>query len=288
METYNDNLNVAIIGLVRGYPNNKSKYEDLLLRNSKIYENVNSKLNIPYKMIIFHEGNISEDHQKYIQEKSQENLNFIDVSKIFNQYKNIDGYKIMCKFHMYFLWDYVSEYDYVIRIDEDIFIEKFDKNIIQKMNNKNIEFCYSKLSYESHTPTNNTLPIFIKEMYELKEKNFYNHLFPYTNFYISKTSIWKQKNIENILKKIATSTDQEKYRWGDLPVLGSLINIEKFNTKRMQGLTYYHSSHNILVINKFYSYILEYFHIKRFMNMYPNFFKSIKKIAKILLLKKLS
>ena len=78
----------------------------------------------------------------------------------------------MCKFQMYYLWDYVSDYDYVIRIDEDIFIEKFDNEIIEKMKNKNIDFCFSKLSYESHIPTNNTLPNFIKEIYNLKIQNF--------------------------------------------------------------------------------------------------------------------
>ena len=102
MKTDNDNFNVAIIGLTRGYPNNKSEYANLLLRNSKIYEIINSKIINPYKLILFHEGNISLSDQEYIQKNSPEILQFIDLSNLFNKYKDIDGYKIMCKFQIYY------------------------------------------------------------------------------------------------------------------------------------------------------------------------------------------
>ena len=40
-------------------------------------------------------------------------------TSVFNIYPGIDGYKIMCKFQMYYLW-IMFDYDYVIKIDEDI------------------------------------------------------------------------------------------------------------------------------------------------------------------------
>ena len=88
------------------------------------------------KIILFHEGNISDKDQNYIINNTNGQIYFVDVHEVFNIYPGIDGYKIMCKFQMYYLWDYVSDYDYVIRIDEDIFIEKFDNEIIEKMKNK--------------------------------------------------------------------------------------------------------------------------------------------------------
>lgn len=282
MKTFNDNFKVAIIGLTRGYPNNQSKYSDLLLRNSKIYENINSKLLNPYKLIIFHEGNISFSDQKYIQKNSPEDLQFIDISNLFNKYSSTDGYKIMCKFQMYYLWQYVKEFDYVVRIDEDVFIEKYDEKTIQKMAKKNIDFYFSKLSYESHIPTNKTLPFFIKKHYGLKNIKFYNHLFPYTNFYISKTNIWLIPRVNELLKKIAESTEQIEFRWGDLPVLGCLLNLENFNYQRLKKLSYLHDSHNIYVKSNALSPILEIVNFKRIRYKFPNFYNGLKFIVKLL------
>ena len=36
----------------------------------------------------------------------------------------------MCRFNFYGIWKYLENYDYVMRVDEDVIIEKFDiKNI---------------------------------------------------------------------------------------------------------------------------------------------------------------
>ena len=272
---------VAIVGLTRGYEGNLDNYKDLIKRNKLIFDNINSNIPNPYELILFHEGNIPISDQSYIQDNSPEMIRFIDVGEVFKKYKNIDGYKIMCKFQMYYLWNYVEEFDYVIRVDEDILVENFDKNTIQEMENKKIDFYYSKLSYESHVPTNNSLPKFIKELYELKNTKFYNHLFPYTNFYISKTNIWRKESVFTKLKEIAECRDQEKFRWGDLPVLGCILKIENMNTKRLRNLSYYHSSHNTLVRNHIFSGMYDIFHYKRFIYMFPNFFYNLKKVIKL-------
>jgi len=280
MKTYKDNFNVAIIGLTRGYPDNKSQYNDLLLRNKKIYENINSKQSKPYKLILFHEGNISLSDQDYIQNNSPENLQFVDISSLFEKYKYTDGYKIMCKFQMFYLWDYVKEFDYVIRIDEDVFIEKFDVSTINKMNKKNIDFYFSKLSFESHVPTNQTLPFYIKNYYNLNNINFYNHLFPYTNFYISKTNIWKIPKINQLLKDIAESSEQIEFRWGDLPVIGCILNLENLKYRRLKTLSYMHDSHNLFVESNILTPILERINLKRVRYRFPKLYSFLKKSIK--------
>ena len=60
----------AYICLVRGYED-VDDYKTLILRNKSIHKTINSKLDEPFDMIIFHEGNISKDHQNYIKEKSR-------------------------------------------------------------------------------------------------------------------------------------------------------------------------------------------------------------------------
>ena len=167
MTTKIKNEKVAIVGLTRGYNGNLDKYNDLIKRNHSIYKNLNSKLKTPYNLILFHEGNISSHDQKYIKDNSPELIEFISVvEKLFKKFKDIeesDGYKIMCKFQMYYIWDYVKEYDYIIRIDEDIFLNQIDLESIKYMENHKIDFLYSKLSYESHVPTNKHTAKFYKE-----------------------------------------------------------------------------------------------------------------------------
>jgi len=268
--------NVAIFGLVRGYEGNLKKYSDLITRNNSIYNHIVSKLKNPYHMLLFHEADLTEEDKKFIQKNYQGELEFISVDSLFKKYKKttpVDGYKIMCKFNMYYLWNYIFEYDYVIRVDEDIEIINFDIKTIDSMYKNKVDFSYSKLSFESHIPTNETLPFFIKSKLGLKNYNFYNHLFPYTNVYVSNTSYWKNKNIQILLKEVAESHEQLENRWGDLSVLGCVLNIFKSNTQRLSGIKYKHISHKALIKNKFYLNFLDYIHYKRLFNKYPKLFK---------------
>ena len=59
-------MKCAVIGLVKGY-NNMNRYNELIKRNNKLYENFIKKFN--YDVIIVHEGNINKKHQEYIQSK---------------------------------------------------------------------------------------------------------------------------------------------------------------------------------------------------------------------------
>ena len=50
------------------------------------------------------------------------------------------GYKHMCHFWSMDFMDYLSEYKYIIRIDEDCFITKFNEIILEKMRDEEIYF----------------------------------------------------------------------------------------------------------------------------------------------------
>ena len=128
--------NVAIFGLVRGYEGNLDKYSDLITRNNSIYDLVISKLNNPYYMILFHEADLIEEDKKFIRENYKGEIEFISVDSLFKKYNKTtseDGYKIMCKFNMYYIWNYIFKYDYVIRVDEDIELLKFDIKTIDNL-----------------------------------------------------------------------------------------------------------------------------------------------------------
>ena len=111
------NFKIAIAALVRGYDNLDS-YHELIERNRHISENIELKKNHEYKYILFHEGNIFNDHQKFIQDNTDFKINFIDVSHCFDiskeledsaiqesgrKYKSDKGYRLMCRFNSYYM-----------------------------------------------------------------------------------------------------------------------------------------------------------------------------------------
>jgi hypothetical protein len=126
----------AIVVLTRGYTN-INKYTSLIYRNQAIAVNLREK-SIP--IVIFHEGNIFLTHQDYIKKHTPLlNIQFINVKELNKAFldhkKKIPvyeatkgfslGYRHMCSFWFVNFWDYLEDYDYILRIDEDCFI-KFD------------------------------------------------------------------------------------------------------------------------------------------------------------------
>ena len=203
----NNKMKIAIFALTRGYPQEKSSYRSLIKRNTSIYEHINKFRDNPADIILFHEGNISSNDQKYINSFYPENLIFKDVSQYFNvKDLNLEGeekfnlgYRQMCRFNMYHIWEEVKEYDYILRVDEDVEIKKFDPYVFEYMESKNIKYMTGRFTEDTHELTNSTLPPFLKENTNLNVKKIYNHRNPYTNLYATKVDFWRQDNVWSLL-----------------------------------------------------------------------------------------
>ena len=253
-------IKIAIVGLVRGYPQNKKLYESLIIRNNSIYKNiVNLRDNI-IDVIIFHEGNISSDDQDYIKSHSYENIKFKNVSQYFINNNDLElleknkfnlGYRQMCRFNMYHIWEEVKEYDYILRVDEDVEITKFDPYVFEYMESKNIKYMTGRFSKEIHKLSNETLVPFLKEFTNLNIKKTYDHKFPYTNLYSTSVKFWRSEENIHLLKKIALSDEQIVYRWGDIPVLGNLLNHNNEKIFLFPKLEYKHVSHDLIIKNNY-------------------------------------
>ena len=253
-------MKFAIGALVRGYTDNES-YGTLISRNQAIKNVFIKKLKIHTDMILFHEGNITENQQNYIVDKSDIPIKFIDVSDDFIYDRNLEsrsvdfdrfksGYRLMCKFNASGIWKYLGEYKYFMRIDEDVIVKKADIKLLNNTKNLNNSFYTVALSDETHDPTNETLPFYLKSLFHLENINFYNHKFPYTNLYITDVSIFQREEIMDLLSTIGDNDDQFIYRWGDLPVLGSVLNIFDIEIKKLKKTQYFHESHNVIVGKK--------------------------------------
>lgn len=220
----------AIIALTRGYRDRK-RYSQIINRTISIKQHIRGE----YDLILFHEGNISEEDQTVIITKSGTQIKFVDISQSWK-----GGYEGMCRFMIYDIWQYCSEYEYVMRIDEDCIIKSCDFDPFEVCKGK--DYLTSVWWGESHSETNATLPAFIQELTGAEPSTFYNNRFPYTNVSLAKVSF--MQGLKE-LKTISESPLQKANRWGDLPVIGALLNIYGTEVSTLKGLSYHHASHNM-------------------------------------------
>lgn len=157
----------------------------------------------------------------------------------------------MCRFNMYHIWEEVKEYDYILRVDEDVEITKFDPYVFEYMESKNIKYMTGRFSKEIHKLSNETLVPFLKEFTNLNIKKTYDHKFPYTNLYSTSVKFWRSEENIHLLKKIALSDEQIVYRWGDIPVLGNLLNHNNEKIFLFPKLEYKHVSHDLIIKNNY-------------------------------------
>ena len=249
----------CITVLTRGYDNILS-YSKLIKRNKQIdLYLINKNIDI----LIFHENNITIEQQTYIKEQTPLlNIKFINIlNGAFNKDKELIkfdestnlfglGYRHMCSFWFVDFWKFVKEYDYLIRIDEDCFID-FDINIIFNQLNKYIivagnyssdaDFVTIGLNEFTLNFINNT-PEFNFKKYDKKNPGG-----PYSNLFgISLCSIRDNNILQKYINEIDKSNYIYKRRWGDLPLWGEIIYyiLGEETMLITNEIKYFHESHN--------------------------------------------
>jgi len=264
----------AIVVLNRGY-DDIYKYDRLINRNNNIYNKIilESKLN-NFDFIIFHEGNIINEQQEYIKSKTPQieilfkNIKDVYPYNAFDNNKNILnmdlcpptelsnsfslGYKHMCHFWSIDFLEYLKDYKYILRIDEDCLLNTFDKNIFNIMKEKNIIFI-SPFFQEQDNPDvivglDKLLNKFINENNIKPYKNFTDIKCPYTNLMIVDIEYFNNHIItKKFLNYIEMSNGIYSNRWGDLPILGiilsTFINPELYSN--YIDISYMHDVHRV-------------------------------------------
>lgn len=256
----------AIVVLTRGY-DDLSNYKLLIMRNRRISKNFYLKLSNPEKwdIIIFHEGNITLNHQEYIQSKSP-NLPLQFKSIPFKNNNSVCslcpptkvsvsfsmGYKNMCYFWSIDFLEYLKDYEYILRIDEDCLIKSIPENIIEMYKDKNIVFSSPHFQGDDDFPVIVGMKkLFVKYMKKngLQPQKI-DIRCPYTNVMILNIHYFRNNHIvQNILQLIKASNCIFSNRWGDLPIWGHILTLlidPKIYTEE-KFICYLHESHGRMI-----------------------------------------
>lgn len=275
---YSDKIAIAV--LTKGYDDIR-QYQMLIDRNNSIFDKIVSHSKYQFDMLIFHEGNITTEHQEYIASQSKLPLLFKNVKEhgncsAFDDTRNklnmelcpptglsswfSLGYKHMCHFWSIDLFDYLDEYTYILRIDEDVIVNTFDDSILEHMITNDIKFGTPLVCYYNGKLDDPDVMVGMQELTETfcenkgiqPKTNFDEIMGAYTNFMILNLSYFKNNNVvQSFLNEIENSHGIYSNRWGDASIWGIIIYWllnEEFSI--LNDVEYYHASHDRYVNKK--------------------------------------
>jgi hypothetical protein len=254
----NINTKNAVIVLTRGYTD-INKYDMLIKRNISIEKNL---INKSIDILIFNENNISLEQQNHIKSFTPKlNILFINIlEKAFlddKKYIKVDksiekfslGYRHMCSFWFVNFWNYVENYDKILRIDEDCIIDFNIDKVFYLLNDK--VSIYGKWEKDCDYVTKGLNQFTINFLNNnLINNNLINNRTiygPYTNIIaLNLDKLRQNKLLFKYIDEVDKSNNIYTFRWGDLPLWGEVLLF--FYNKEDHLLTsyikYYHKSHN--------------------------------------------
>ena len=258
----------GIAVLTRGYQD-QEKYQDLIERNISIHQHLHDKT-IP--ILIFHEGNIEETHQQYISNQTPElNLQYIDVKstqKAFRQEKEsipFDsettafpiGYRHMCSFWIIDFWNFVTEYDLLLRIDEDCVVKFNIDPIFQQMEGESIQIITGHWGFDCEFVTKGLndftrsfLSMVLERPFENIPTRYISGICSISGFHLN--ILRKNPLLFLFLVELDFSNKIYSHRWGDGPLWGEIIGYileatEGNPCKWERTIRYFHKSHKLQI-----------------------------------------
>ena len=251
----------CIAVLTRGYIDTKD-YEKLINRNKAIDSYLTDKST---DIVIFHEGNIPNDHQEYISEKTPSlHFVFVNVNNGYafkkekesipwqDHYGGYIGYRHMCSFWFVDYLHFLKDYDLVIRIDEDCIIYFSLNSAFSKLEKYLIGCGHMCEDDDFVTIGLNRLTLnFMEEEFGMNGDTK-RPGGPYTNLLLLNINRIRKNNLLlRYIKKVEDTNCIYSHRWGDHSLWGEFIHYFFSRTDYYvdKEYTYFHGSHDILLNN---------------------------------------
>jgi hypothetical protein len=253
---------MAVAVLTRGYQN-LQEYSTLIKRNTSIYNNLGSLQGI--EMLIFHEGNILESHQQYIAKFTPSlNFKFICIKEhafkeekkeisVFEPTKSFGlNYRHMCSFWFVDFWNFVKDYDLILRVDEDCIINFNIPELFYNLQTKTVVYGSWTRDHDFVTHgLNKFTQKFIKENMKITQPIIpHRPSGPYTNVLgLNLTQLRANTLAQKYIENVKNMDYIYIFRWGDLPLWGELLFYfcNPNNYSKFHKIKYFHGSHNFHV-----------------------------------------
>lgn len=238
----------VVFCLTRGYPS-EEMYTKLINRNKAIAQYLKDE---DMDLVFFHEGNVPEHHQKYIETQTPElHFKWVQVpwdfpniqmpAAVIQTFYNglcYPGYHIMCQFHSTEVWQYLREYDIALRVDEDCVLTSPKWSEVFKSLDDGHDYKTPMYDVEIHDWTNMVLPEWLGE-----DSCFYDRTLPYTNVFVTRVAPWFRDDVQEWLRKLRESQNCLRFRWGDHAIHSVVLRKFKIPNTTLDGYSYFHGSH---------------------------------------------
>jgi hypothetical protein len=249
----------CIAVLTRGYPA-LSNYHLLIARNQRIAAHLQAKTQVD--IVIFHEGNICDEHQKYISSITPDlRIRFQDISAVaFLPAKAqvvITHAPAVGMFWFVNFWAAVQDYDRLVRIDEDCFFNSRIDAIFAQLDKWSLVTGRTCKDRAFVTQGLNGFSLAFMEKYQ-QAFSFKQHhgvakpvpSGPYTNVMgIALDRLRSHIILQLYIKEVDDSNMIYARRWGDLPLWGEVLHYILGNEALLvdSSIKYYHDSHKCRV-----------------------------------------
>ena len=250
----------AIIVLTRGYPKS-TQYNMLIKRNVAIAKRIGSMQKTD--ILIFHEGNITPSQQTMIADCTPRlNILFISIQEhAFKKEKENYSvyaptrafginYRHMCSFWFVDFWNYVKEYDKILRIDDDCLIDFDIPTIFQELDSKVALYgTWAKDEAFVTQGLNAFTANYLKDQ-GIKQIPPHNPSGPYTNVIaLHLARLRENELLQNYIKQVDASNAIYIFRWGDLALWGeAFFYLCRPNSYgKTDKIKYFHGSHTMFV-----------------------------------------
>jgi hypothetical protein len=215
-------------------------------------------------VLIFHEGNITMEQQKIIstatpqliivfivhlfKKENEATISLYEPSRVFGDM----NYRHMCCFWFCDFWDYLGDYDKVLRIDEDCVINFSVDEIFRDMEKSSSVAVYGKWTMDDVRVTFG-LNKFTRRFLETNNQPYHTlkkkPSGPYTNVIALNLALMRENALfKSYVDAVKQSDNIYVYRHGDLPLWGdALYYLFPNRYMKSKKIKYYHGSHNVLV-----------------------------------------
>ena len=259
----------AITGLVRGYAD-PARYQALIQRNRAIVSRVLPQVGAANTdLILFHEGNIPPAHQTFINAHSGAVFRFVDlrqtapasgfeprrecVNRVPEMRGFGAGYRHMCHFWFVDFIDYLSDYRFIARIDEDCVVHDFP-DLFGDMDRAGVVFSSAGVITDSPEAVVGLAEFsrFFKASRREPLTGFPpNPTGPMTNLMALDLAFFRaEPAYADYRRAISQSAMVYSHRWGDLPLWGEFLAMYVAPQRlrlESQDISYFHGSHGLLI-----------------------------------------